>query len=788
MMSAKQISEAEALGIAKGFVPNSKLKNTSEVKSMKLAYTNKEANDTYYYAFDKGDGEGYVLVSAEDGVDAILGYTDSGSFDYNNLPENMKWWLSSYVSQIKEAREIGAPTAPVVKSTGTSVAPLVTSKWNQGSPYNNLCPTITSGAHAATGCVATAMAQIMYYHKWPEKGTGTKSYSDNGSTRSADFGSTTYQWDTMTPTYSSSSTNDANNAVATLMYHCGVAAEMSYGASSGAMTNTAVYGMLQYFGYDEEARLLSRDYYGRTEWEQIMKSELDASRPIMYGGNSSSGGHQFVCDGYDANGLFHINWGWGGMSDGYFKIAILTPSQQGTGGSDGGFNYSQDAVIGLQRPNSVTNPIPYTLNNDGFSTFTTSTTKGSSVTFTVSKVLNGGYDSFTGKLGVGIYDSSTGALVNVICASTGSFTLKANYYTAFTVKGAIPTTLADGTYKLKLVSQTSGSTDWVLSPTIYTAGTNYMTVSGNNVSISQKDLVQSLTATNLVVGKALKNIMFEVKCDITNNGDEYYSTFNVQVLNKDTKKAVYTGSGIREDLLSGETLSLSFIEQITKLTAGSYLLTIVDDAGNQLCTPQDFELGDAPATAVLKINSLSFENANKVPKDNFVLTANIANTGGLFYDALYVVIFPKTGGTSLTYFNQIKQIDTTTGTDVVFDGQIDLDPGTYAVVIYKLNNGSLAQVTGNNWKTFTLVSPTGVISTIDDATETVTIYPNPAESVVNIKAGGEISAVRVFDMSGRLLINLPSTNQVDVSALSSGNYLMQIVVDGKAEMKPLIKK
>ncbi len=192
------------------------------------------------------------------------------------------------------------------------------------------------------------MAQVMYYWKYPEKGTGTVTARVNDiQTAPIDLSTITFDWDNMTDTYDQSSTPAQKKAVAALMKACGYSVDMGYTVDeSGAQTINLAKALVENFGYNENITFLQRNYFSGQDWNNLVYGELKAGRPVLYSGASITGSHQFVCDGYDGNGYFHINWGWGGMSDGYFLLEALNPGAQGTGGSAGGYNYAQTIKIG----------------------------------------------------------------------------------------------------------------------------------------------------------------------------------------------------------------------------------------------------------------------------------------------------------------------------------------------------------------------------------------------------------------------------------------------------------
>ncbi|MBO7133457.1 MAG: C10 family peptidase [Bacteroidales bacterium] len=342
---------------------------------------------TNFYIFNT-DG-GFIIVAADDIATPILGYSDAGIFNPNNIPVNMHEWLLGYDRDISLGISNGVSASPeiaadwrklvsgiaVSQKRSRSVNALVQTRWNQGSPYNTFCPYDTDeGERTVTGCVATAMAQIMKYWNYPAQGNGSQTYTHSRyGELSVTFGSTTYDWSNMLNTYTNSATDAQKNAVATLMYSCGVAVKMSYGVSrtggSGAVTvgpynGTAEYAMENFFLYKNTLEGRFRSDYEDTDWKNMIIADLDASRPIIYTGRGDGGGHCFICDGYNNNNQFHFNWGWGGYCDGFYAINSLEPGTGGIGSGNGTYNDSQSAIFGIE-PNAGLFAIPNALTLSG---------------------------------------------------------------------------------------------------------------------------------------------------------------------------------------------------------------------------------------------------------------------------------------------------------------------------------------------------------------------------------------------------------------------------------------
>lgn len=362
---AREITVDEARSVAEAFMSD-KLRpgSRAEIRSPQLVEAGMSAadeDDALYYIFNYDSAGSFVVVSADDIMRPVLGYSGNGVYDPDRVPEALKWWLEQYrlYGGTGESRNIVSQSG---ESQRPAVDPLVRTTWDQDNPYNLSCPAVAPGisGHAYTGCVATAMAQIVKYHNWPaDGGRGSNSYTSGGKYDvSFDFAKARFDWDNMPDRLVTGRPGVASpevqvRAVDELMYACGVAIDMQYDRGEGSSSYNALVpeGLREYLCYDPMVRHVYRASYTDADWEELIYSELAAGRPVQYGGYTpSGGGHSFVCDGYDGNGLFHINWGWGGVSDGFFALSVLDPDEQGAGSSDGGYNSSQDAVIGIRPP------------------------------------------------------------------------------------------------------------------------------------------------------------------------------------------------------------------------------------------------------------------------------------------------------------------------------------------------------------------------------------------------------------------------------------------------------
>lgn len=357
--------------------------NNNGAKSTQITDLSKAVGFPNLYIFTTE--QSFVVMSADDCVQPILGYSLTGKFVTEGMPENVRGWLQGYSDEIQYAvdskmkataetakmwKDLAEGNAKVGKAT-VEVDPLIQTKWNQNKYYNNLCPAVSDGpnGHAYTGCVATAMAQIMKYWSYPSTGIGSHSYTWNNQTLSANFGATTYDWEHMEPYYeyyyatgtsgatwlpANYHTTENVAAVATLMYHCGVSINMSYGGQStggsSASTAAVVNALKTYFNYSSEMAYKEKSDYSDADWISMVKAELDAHRPLQYRGSTGSGGgHSFVCDGYNSSDYFHFNWGWAGSLDGYFLLSNLnTGANSQSGAGNGNYTNNQAAIFGIQ--------------------------------------------------------------------------------------------------------------------------------------------------------------------------------------------------------------------------------------------------------------------------------------------------------------------------------------------------------------------------------------------------------------------------------------------------------
>lgn len=355
--AAKQLLSRHAARKAPGHTA------TVDCEPQLVAQAERAEGGAYYYVFSGGTDEGYALISGDDRLPAVIGFTERGDYNESETPAALTHFLEQYRAFLDNAtaEQIREVSAFKAQAKHAAVEPFVKTKWDQREPYNRMCPSYNN-QRCLTGCVATAVAQVLKFYGCP---TQLKAAIPAYNTptfnlrQSAIEAGTSYDWANMRDAYTGAEGAAEANAVAKLMYHVGCALSMDYGtgASSASLNPTILTNC---FGLDKETtRAVSRFNYDLAAWDDMLYGELAAHRPVLYSGQSSGGGHEFVIHGYE-DGLYQVNWGWGGMSDGYFDITILNPGNSGGAGASttgDGYNYACDMVIGLQPDNGVVDKI-----------------------------------------------------------------------------------------------------------------------------------------------------------------------------------------------------------------------------------------------------------------------------------------------------------------------------------------------------------------------------------------------------------------------------------------------
>lgn len=551
-----------------------------------------------YYIYNI-EGGGFVVVAGDDRARSVLAYSDRGTFDDMSISGPCSVWLDLYTCQIASLPSTSGDTGLLPLSAdyypSASIEPLLSSRWDQTDPYNALCPVDTrSGKLSVTGCVATATAQIMYYYRYPERPEGSVSYTDNtqGVTRSIDFSTiTAFDWDSMTDTYDSSSSQAGRSAVATLMMAAGYASSMQYGSDvSIAYHRKAGESLARYFGYDSNLHYYERRLFSEAEWVDMLYAELEAGRPVLYDGRNPSAGHTFVCDGYDGDGRFHFNWGWSGVSDGYFSLSALNPGSQSTGGSSSGYTDSQ-AMVNHIAPQGVSGSRPqtdrimtiydlYVGDNSAYHTASTTPVLNTSVNYArlFFYSFNNSFSPFSGDIWAVTIDDG---VVNPIVKANSYDTVQSGGYGAMIFELS-KAGLTDGTYAVEFAYCLPGSSEWypVLTSVDAPSGC-VVSVEGNNVSLVPFMRDSSMLYFRPAGGSGycvMDMTDQSLDVNVSNMGEiAWHGTVYGTVMRRDGSfvsgcmkgEATVIGTGSNTVTLSADDLQID--------GAGSYMLCLYDD-------------------------------------------------------------------------------------------------------------------------------------------------------------------------------------------------------------------
>lgn len=470
--SAKPRTTAQLLGAAQKALSGTSLTKSLSVQDLKVLQTESQLT---VIGYENGN---CAVIANDDQFDAVLGYTDK-PFTGDPAP-GFLWWLEAMNASLESQLADGVVVkASVGNRKNERVDPYVTTTWNQGTPYNILCPEYTSSGvtkRYVTGCVATAMAQVIAFHKWPETGNRSISYTYTddvtGEIRrlTANPGKTNYDYANMLDNYTSGSYNDDQaTAVATLMYHCGLSVKMQYTVDgSGAQVYDACSAVRRYFRYPEYTPYYYRDVMSSAEWMNLVYREIDDGCPVLYAG-ASTGGHCFVLNGYNESGQVYVNWGWGGSGDGFFNISSLN-----------GYSSQQQMVL-MRRPDDTR--VNYTTYRSLFGAMSSLT-----MAYRIDRVnatgliYNFDVDAFTGELGLIACNLSTGETTVLGSESLSSVVL----FNGVSVDLDGPTEgLADGEYRVYLATKSTKETDWQPIRTSDSYRNSYlMTKKGDGVSIT----------------------------------------------------------------------------------------------------------------------------------------------------------------------------------------------------------------------------------------------------------------------------------------------------------------
>ena len=761
---AEPITESQARSIAASFMATHQMPAT-RLQRVTLPSTRLNAGQTEaatLYIYNADERQGFVIIAGDDRVSPVLGYSHQGALDGDEMPPALMDMLNSYHLQI-EALGQGAPAVPNHIS-GTAIAPLVTSQWNQGTPYNSMMPEL-NGSQCVTGCVTTAMAQIMYYYKWPTQASKTiPSYTTKtNAIYMPEVNPTLFKWSDMQNNYlTNNTTSAAAVAVATLMKHCAQAVQIDFkdGVSSGYSINV-LSSLIEYFGYKASGKYHMRDAYSAEQWETLIYNELRNNRPVYYSASKKSGGHAYVCDGFDGNGLFHINWGWGGSSNGYYVLSVLNPSLQSTGGADGNYGYifNQCVITGIEPGSGTATPEEMTIANLVIKNSVTNRTSTSS-NFQVT--LSGEFHNTTPRTtsfsyGYGLYSGNTlvkRLLEYAIADLPPSYYMNLQDRTLDFGSG-----ITSGTYRIVPIYAKYSSGNW--KPC---AGSdlNYIEVTFNNNSCTITGHGSAATRNYRVNGITTEGTMHPsrpvtVHVNLTNQGDTKDDILYMFV------DGAFSAANM-VNIAKGQSGNATF--QYTPSETGYKSLKFSwNEDGSAPITTSSLNINPMPA-ASLKASVEVLNAANGVINSNtFDVVFTITNNGNTDYDEdilvrLYKHIYDNYGSTVEI---QVKRLQLAKGMtkQLQFTLQNVSDGWDYFVKSFYFSEGQTVSLKGTSF--YTIDDPTPpVVPTYDcDVNKDGEVNIADVNTVIDVILGGHVA------LSIRLASDVNKDGEVNIADVNT---------------------
>lgn len=838
---AKQVDENTAKLVGQNFFASkSNQQNLKSAINLQLVYkANSKSNNSLasvqqsalFYVLNAGS-TGFVIVAGDDNVSPILGYSNEGSFDPDKIPLNVAKWLEGYKSEIRniidqnilandvvteEWQQLINGNAKISEQVAT-VGPLIKTQWNQSPYYNALCP-----HGSVTGCVATAMAQIMKFWNYPATGSGFHSYRHQSyGTLSANFGSTTYQWGSMPNVVKST-----NNAIATLMYQVGVSVDMNYSPDvSGAyvttyespIENCSEFALKTYFGYSNSLVGVLKADYSQTQWINLLKTELDAGRPILYEGFGSGGGHCFVADGYDKNNYFHFNWGWGGYCDAYFRINALDPEGTGIGGGSGGYNSGQGAVIGIEPPSGNQT---YNLQFSDYITPSYNEIYYIEPFSVTTNILNSGGGTFKGDYTAAIFDEAYN-FVDYIQTLTGYSLQGGSEYSKnlkFSTEGLV--SMLPGTYYIGIYYSPEGG-NWieVASRSNYK---NFVKITVINPSDIELDTEMKVTpGTTITQGQPVSvNLNVWNKGKTAFKGKYYVGLFNLDGSCAQTIDSIAEDNGLPSDYIYNDPY-LTFSTSSVNVEPGTYLLATQykTKSGDWYIAGSTNYQNPIKITVVApKIQPDIYETNNSV-NQSYNLPVNFSGSNA--------IVNTKGSNCHITSDNDYYKVELPYGYQYTITPRIDDSANKNNS--YTLDGLFSYSTDGNNWSdafdnvmtgniivnggrtvyfhvapyfagqtgtymldmTITRTSLNGIIQKLSD--NGIQVYPNPAKDFVvidNNEFNGKLNQIKLINVLGESVYTANITDQnklfrVPLINLSNGIYLIQFETGNGTSTKKLI--
>ena len=760
---AGPITESQAKAIAENFLASHGALTTRLItahKAPRLGGMPTESQAAYYVFNGDRANSGFIIVAGDDRAPAILGYSDHGTFDAGNVPSAMQEWLDGYAAQIEELDK-GAQAAVMLESK-RAISPLVQASWSQNNPYNILLPIFSNGKHAYVGCTATAMAQVMHYWQWPSSPTRSiPAYTTKTlGIEMPELPVVNFDWYAIQNTYLTTDTTSANAlAAATLSLYCAQALEMDFKTTgSGASTSSVPLRATTYFDYDASAHMEGRESYTTQRWADLIYGELTAGRPVIYSGNKKSSGHAFICDGYDGNGMFHINWGWNGQSNGYFVLNVLNPDLQGTGSASGayGYIYSQGAVVGFQPNKGGSHIFEVTAENVKLDSYV-GTRDYTSDPFTI--YVSGQFHNFTSdtldlRFGWGLFQNEE--LINTLY-SAYNHTLRPGYFHNHVNRELqFGENKTSGTYRIMPMYSEYDQNNW---RPCAGADRNYIEVTINGNTITCQGFGTAATLDYTINDITFNGYMHpsrpvDINVNMTNNGLSDNLLLYMFVNNTFTSTG-YVG------IEPGETDDISF--RYVPDAAGTYTLTFsFNDDGSDPIATRTITINEMPAANLSATIEVLNASNYVINSDKFSVVLTITNNGTTTYNEdISIKLYKNTydnSGTTVQAMNQPLTLAPGVTSSIQFDLDNVIDGWKYFVWTYYYSSGEQVRLKGSS--TYTMS------------------FPEEPEIVIgDVNGDGVLTIKDVTDLIDYLLGSSASINPIGADVNQDGGITIKDVTD-----------
>lgn len=758
-----------------------------------------------FYIFKK-EGRGFVILSADQRMPEVLGYSNEGTLQTENIPDGLKTLLASYQIQAEqlenESANLQEETAIPEFVLPEEKKPLLNGiAWTQDYPYSNHCPE-SGGERTLAGCVTTAMSTLMAYYKYPEQGKGSVSYTWNGNTLKGDFSSHFYEWDKIRDTYSYINYGDSikdlfspeeSREVAKLCYDVALSIQTSFGTKVSNSYNTVQLGInafINNFAYDSNLQVLYRNYFSRAEWLSILQQELAEDRPVFYrGGETTLSGHVFIADGYDKDGLIHFDFGWGGVANGYYHIATISPDDVGAGATGGtGFNIDQFMFVGLQPPAEDSRYQSHLILNKALTASKTELTRSES--FSLSSTLVNKGTSFSGTYLAMLYDEA-GNSYEVCSPVSASLNMDASRN--FSLAGCqIPETLPEGLYQLRIVAKDNKEKEWarVRSLSSVPAYCNVW-ITDKTIKLANASVSNTLREGIVTAEHALyKGLPGDFTLSLTNGENEFLGTIGVGALDGNSSYTVL--ANCIGSVQSEETISYSLSGTIG-LSPGEYTLIPLYKENNQWKTlsleGEKITVKATPAgtESLTCLDSEFPQNEQKVARSGMLEgTITLTNEGAPYSNGIVCAFFHNVPANSYNISSRFIPLFLDSGETITKTLYFphNLPEGDYRMFIYKINaNGNSERIEAKE-KTrfdFTVVNDSILTGLSSPPSKDEPFTLEYGENEMILRSSQSLAQITLFTSSGIRISHkhIPEDSKewkIPTDDLGNGIYLVRILL------------